>query len=149
MREYIIVILISCIITSLFWAKTCDNREKIFVIHDTIKIENEIDKDKLCEAFAYVESRNNVNAINEKTKATGILQIMPILIDEANRLEGYDKYKLSDRTNKEKSFELFHLIMQHKNPTYDIHLACKLWNPRCKLSYHREIENKYYELINN
>lgn len=108
----------------------------------------ETDKKSLINAFIEVESNGVDSAINKKSGAVGCLQIMPILIDEANRLSGYEKYTLNDRFNRVKSKEIFYLIMDNKNPKYDLHLACKIWNPRSKLSYHKAIEDKYNELIN-
>lgn len=146
MKETLITAIVSCLITSYVWAEVIP-REKEVV--EVVKVEKyKVDKHKLAEAFAYVESKNNPKAVNKNTKATGVLQIMPVMIEEANRLAGYKKYKLSDRTNKKKSFELFHFIMQHKNPEYDIALACYIWNPNGKIKYARDIEKKYKELIN-
>lgn len=106
----------------------------------------ETDKKSLINAFIEVESNGVDSAINKKSGAAGCLQIMPILIDEANRLSGYEKYTLNDRFSREKSEEIFYLIMDKKNPKYDLHLACKIWNPKSKLSYHMAIEKKYKEL---
>lgn len=148
MKENLITAIISCLITSYVWAEVIP-REKEIEFVKVVEVERyKVDKHRLAEAFAYVESRNNPNAVNKHTKATGVLQIMPIMVEEANRLAGYNKYKLSDRTDKQKSFELFHLIMQHKNPEYDIALACYIWNPNGKVKYVRDIEKKYKELIN-
>ena len=124
-------------------AKAAEKRKEIVVVRETKRI----DKHKLVEAFISIESNWDNKAVNKKTKATGCLQLMPIQVKEANRLIGYNKYKLSDRTSRRRSIEIFHVIIQHKNPTYDIHLACKIWNPRSKLSYHTAIEKKYNELI--
>lgn len=106
-----------------------------------------INKEKLLEAFIHVESKGNENAVNKNSGAVGCLQIMPILIKEANRILGEEKYKLSDRTNKRKSKEIFHVIMEHKNPEYDIEKSCAVWNPNGKPSYTDSIKKKYYELI--
>ena len=124
-------------------AKASEKRKEIVVVRETKRI----DKHKLVEAFISIESNGDNKAVNKKTKATGCLQLMPIQVKEANRLIGYNKYKLSDRASRRKSIEIFHVIMQHKNPEYDIHLAAKIWNPRSKLSYHTAIEKKYNELI--
>lgn len=107
---------------------------------------NKIDRDALLNAFIYVESKGVDDTINVKSGATGCLQIMPILIDEANRLTNKEKYKLSDRTNRRKSIEIFHLMMKHKNPSYDIATACRIWHPNGKRSYTDSIKQKYNEL---
>lgn len=123
--------------------KAAEKRKEIVVVRETKRI----DKHKLVEAFIQVESEGNNRAVNKDSGATGCLQLTNTMILEANRLIGRNKYKLSDRTSRRKSIEIFHVIMQHKNPTYDIHLAAKIWNPRSKLSYHTAIEKKYNELI--
>lgn len=124
-------------------AKAAEKRKEIVVVRETKRI----DKHKLVEAFIQVESDGNNRAVNKDSGATGCLQLTNTMILEANRLIGRNKYKLSDRTNRRKSIEIFHVIMQNKNPAYDIHLAAKIWNPRSKLSYHTAIEKKYNELI--
>lgn len=105
-----------------------------------------VDKYALLNAFIYIESKGVNDTINKSSGAVGCLQIMPVLIDEANRLLKCNKYTLSDRTNRRKSVEIFHLIMKHKNPSYDIDLACKVWHPNGRQSYTDSIKKKYNEL---
>ena len=124
-------------------AKAAETKKEIVIVRETKKI----DKHKLVEAFIQVESEGNNRAVNKDSGATGCLQLTDTMILEANRLLGRNKYKLSDRTNRAKSIEIFHLIMRHKNPEYDIHLACKIWNPRSKLSYHTKVVAEYERLI--
>lgn len=123
--------------------KAAETRKEIVFIREV----KTIDKHKLVEAFIQVESEGKNNAVNKTSGATGCLQLMPIQVKEANRLLGRNKYKLSDRLNRQKSIEIFHLIMKHKNPDYDIHLACKIWNPKSKLSYHTKVVKEYEKLI--
>lgn len=134
-----------------FFVNSIYSNKTIYVsttLNDTIFLQKYIDKEKLFESFVFVESRYNDDTINKSSGAAGCVQIMPILIDEANRLSGYKKYSLNDRFSRGKSKEIFYLIMDNKNPKYDLHLACKIWNPKSKLSYHKAIEDKYNELIN-
>lgn len=105
-----------------------------------------VDKYALLNAFIYIESKGVNDTINKASGAVGCLQIMPILIDEANRLLKCNKYTLSDRTNRRKSVEIFHLMMKHKNPSYDITKACKIWHPNGRQSYTDSIKQKYNEL---
>lgn len=111
------------------------------------KTNNAVNKDALLRAFIYVESKGVNDTINKSSGAVGCLQIMPILIDEANRLLRCNKYTLSDRTNRRKSVEIFHLMMKHKNPSYDIAKACKIWHPNGRQSYTDSVKQKYNELI--
>ena len=81
----------------------------------------------LIDAIIYVESRGDINAHNIKEDAVGCLQIRPIMLREVNRLLGYNKYKLADRWNKEKSIEMFNVIKEHtKNPTNE--KLARNWN---------------------
>ena len=81
----------------------------------------------LIDAIIYVESRGDINAHNIKENAVGCLQIRPIMLREVNRLLGYNKYKLADRWNKEKSIEMFNVIKEHtKNPTNE--KLARNWN---------------------
>lgn len=117
-------------------------------IVDTVYIHGKTNPEKLVQALAFVESSNRENAKNKSSGASGILQLMPIMVKEANRLVGYDKYTLSDRFSKEKSFEIFHVIMKHKNPNYDLAKACYIWNPNGDTEYTKRVEEVYNELIN-
>lgn len=148
MKTNLVYIIFSCLITSMVWYKTSPTKAEKIVIHDTIYVDMPIDADALCESFIYVESKGKSDAVNKVSKASGVLQLMPSMVREANILSGSEVYTLSDIFNPEKSREIFHLVMQHKNPSYDIHLACKIWNPRGGLEYHKKVEEKYYELIN-
>ena len=105
-----------------------------------------INKEALVQAFIYVESKGNRWAVNKKTQAVGVLQLKPVVIDECNRLIGRKKYRLADRTNIRKSKEMFHIIMKHKNPSYNIAKACKIWNYKGGIEYRRKVEKKYREL---
>jgi len=100
------------------------------------------------EALIYIESRGVEDVIGDHD-AIGVLQITPIIIREANRISGYEKYADSDRFDRAKSIEIFNLIQEYYNPEKDRHLALKIWNSRAPLSYHSRIMNRYYELINN
>lgn len=120
--------------------------EKCDIIYDTVSFYH-VNKDKLVEAFIQIESSGKNDAVNSRTKATGCLQLMPVMVDDANRISGKN-YSLDDRYNRRKSIEMFHIIMEHYNPNYDLHLACKIWNPKSSVGYHRKIEKKYNELNN-
>lgn len=98
------------------------------------------------KALAWVESRWDDNAESPK-KAVGYLQITPILVDDANRIVGQDRFTLEGRRNREESILLFQVIMDNYNPQHDMQYALKLWNPYAKTSYHRAVMKKYYELI--
>lgn len=83
---------------------------------------------RLLNIIIIMESSYNEKAINKKEKAVGLLQIKHIMMQEANNIIGYEKYKLEDRLNKKKSLEIFKIIQTKYNPMYDLKKGCMLWN---------------------
>lgn len=95
--------------------------------------------DRLVRAIIKVESEGNIRAVNKKSGAAGILQIMPVLVKDANRIVGNDKYRLSDRFDPDTSIEIFNVIQDHYNPSHDIEKAIRLHNPRAGEEYRMKI----------
>lgn len=124
--------------------KTTDIMEVTIVEKDTI-ID---DWDIFIKALIWVESKGNKNAIGTKNDV-GVIQITPIFLKDANRIVGYDKYKLSDRKDSLMSIEMFNVIQEHYNPMKDKHLALKIHNSKAPVSYHTKVMNKYLELKEN
>lgn len=97
---------------------------------------NEIKRDnrlnqmaRMIAAIEWCESRQNRLAYNINENAAGILQIRPVMIAEANRLIGWEKYTLSDRFDVRKSRELFILIQTSKlNDPYNLDSLAHVWN---------------------
>lgn len=146
MKEHIITAIISCLITSCIWAEVIPRDRKVV---EVVRVEKEhVDWDKLIEAIIWRESRGDNKAVNRKTNAVGCMQITPIYLKQCNRIVGHEKYKLSDRYSRSKSIEMFNLYQDYFNPNKDLHLAIKLHNPRANYAYHRDIEKKYRELLN-
>lgn len=85
-------------------------------------------KELMLNAIIQVESRGNVHAYNQKENAVGILQIRPIMVREANKIVGYEKYTLDDRWNREKSIELFWDVQNYHNPEMILEDVCHYWN---------------------
>lgn len=119
--------------------------EKIYTDTTYIFEKVNVDTKMLAEAFIQVESGGRDSAVN-KSGAVGCLQIMPICVQEANRILGHDKFKLNDRYSRHKSLEMFHVIMRHKNPNYELAKACNIWNPNGKTIYTAKVEEAYKEL---
>lgn len=94
--------------------------------------------DRFTKALIWIESRGDSLAVGSKNDV-GVLQITPILIEDANRILGYEAYTLEDRKNRIKSIEIFNVIQDHYNPTHDLHLALKVWNSRAPISYHENV----------
>jgi hypothetical protein len=84
-------------------------------------------QDPLLLSFVKVESDFKEDAVNEVSGARGILQILPCMIDEVNRILKLNKYTWDDAFNAFKSMEIWYIIQQYHNPEYDIEKACKIW----------------------
>lgn len=84
--------------------------------------------DILLEAIIYVESRGNPKAYNAKEDAAGQLQIRPIMVREANRICGYERFSLKDRWDPQRSIEMWYVVQNYHNPSYSPVIACSVWN---------------------
>lgn len=116
------------------------------IVNQTVVLKDTVNWNAFISALSFVESGNSPTKIGSKNDV-GILQITPIMVREANRILGKDKYKLSDRTDIDKSVELFNVVQSYHNPNKDMNLALKIWNSKAPLSYHNKVINKYNELI--
>lgn len=93
-------------------------------------------------AIAYTESRFNPCAVG-KDHDTGVLQLTPIYVREANRIAGAD-YELADAFDIEKSVEIFSIMQDHYNPEHDVEKAIRLHN---RSPYYRREVLKNLEFI--
>ena len=119
--------------------KTKPRSETIIIKVDRGNVDS-VKWQKLINAITAVESEGNDSARN-KSGAVGTLQIMPIMVKDANRILGEEKYSLSDRYKRDTSIEMFNVIQDHYNPTHDIAKAIKLHNPKAgKWYYNRVME---------
>jgi len=98
----------------------------------------------LVEAIIKIESNGIDDTVNEHSGATGVLQILPIYVKDANRIIGKNKFKLKDRFSREASIEMFNIIQNHYNPSHEIVKAIHLHNPRAN----KEYTNKIIEELN-
>ena len=98
----------------------------------------------------FTESSFREKVINKKEQAYGIIQITQETIDEANDIIGYEKYKLEDGLERQKSIEIWYLVQKHRNPDYDIKKACLIWNGYGKSSekYYQKVSQYLEKLIN-
>lgn len=97
----------------------------------------ESDTDRLIKIIEHIESRHNENARNGKY--VGTLQISPIMIREANRINGYKKYSLSDRNDSLMSAKIFKDIMKHKNREKSIRKAVIIWHGKDNPNYRKKV----------
>lgn len=96
-------------------------------------------------ALIQVESEGKADAVGTKNDV-GILQITPIYVKDVNRILGEDRYTLAERTDTEKSLEMFEILQGHYNPSKSIDKAIKLHNPRASQIYRTKIM-KQIEII--
>lgn len=97
----------------------------------------ESDTDKLIKVIEHIESRHNENARNGKY--VGTLQISPIMVREANRINGYKKYSLSDRNDSLISAKIFKDIMNHHNKKKSIRKAVFIWHGKNNPNYRKKV----------
>lgn len=117
----------------------------LFLSTSSMGVVRTIPKNNLIDAIIYVESRGYVNAYNAKENAVGCLQIRPIMLKEVNRLLGYNKYKLADRWNKQKSIQMFNVIKEHTtNPTNE--KLARNWNGGWN-GYKKQSTLKYWHKV--
>jgi soluble lytic murein transglycosylase-like protein len=103
--------------------------------------------DNLIDAVIHVESRGDINAHNVGEDAVGVLQIRPIMVQEVNRVLGFDKYTLIDRWDKQKSIEMFNVIRQNTpNPTNE--KVARNWNGGPN-GYKKQSTLKYWNKVKN
>ena len=100
------------------------------------------------DALAQIESSGDPAKIGEKN-SVGLLQIRPVILADANRILGQDKYKDEDRLSAVKSIEIFNVIQNHYNPSHDRQLALKIWNSRASVGYHRKVMAEYERLLSD
>ena len=117
----------------------------LFLSTSSMGVVRTIPKNNLIDAIIYVESRGDTNAHNISEDAVGCLQIRPIMLREVNRLLGYNKYKLADRWNKQKSIEMFNVIKEHTtNPTNE--KLARNWNGGWS-GYKKQSTLKYWHKV--
>ena len=95
------------------------------------------DTDRLIKIIEHIESKHNEKARNGKY--VGILQISPIMVREANRINGYNKYSLSDRNDSLMNANIFKDIMQHHNKEKSIRKAVIIWRGRDNPNYRKKV----------
>lgn len=61
-------------------------------------------------------------------KAVGVLQIRPVMVDEVNRIVGFNAFILDDRLDSLKSVYMFVIFQREHNPTLDFETASRMWN---------------------
>lgn len=150
-RIYLTLIIAMLILSACIGKRQSSYKTEIpepLTVIDTVILESmpaPDDWDAFIEALIDVESKGDSAAVGTKNDV-GVLQITPILLDDANRILGEERYTLDDRTDREKSIEIFNIIQNHYNPDHDLHYALKIWNSKAPISYHRSVMAEYNKL---
>lgn len=105
----------------------------------------------LINALIRVESRGNDSAIGDRhlvgNEAVGALQIRPIMVREVNRIlklkKSDNRFKLSDRFDREKTIEMFLVWKNHHHPEGDFEKIARNWNGGPK-GYKKSRTEKYW-----
>jgi hypothetical protein len=90
-----------------------------------------------------VESSLNPQAVNKHTKASGLLQIMPIYIKEANRLQDNIIFTQQDVFDIDKSIQMYKVINDKHNPEKSMETLVKLHNPKAGQWYFNKVLDTY------
>ena len=101
----------------------------------------ESDTDKLIKIIEHIESRHNKNVRNGKY--VGTLQISPIMVREANKINGYKKYSLSDRNDSLMSANIFKDVMKYHNKEKSIRKAVIIWRGKYNKNYRKKVINMF------
>lgn len=90
------------------------------------------------KAVCWVESKGDPNAVNRDEHAIGIAQIRPIMLADANRIIGYQKWDTMSCYDPVQSWEIFRLVVKYYHPKGGPEQWSRLWNAgpnwRAKLS---------------
>jgi hypothetical protein len=62
-------------------------------------------------AIEHVESGGDASAVGDEGRAVGCLQIHKILVDDANRILGRKEFSYADRSNRERSYKIYEVIV--------------------------------------
>lgn len=144
--NYLFIILVGLSITAFaFIRPRCEEPAAIPVEDAPAPVVPADTWDTFIEALIYVESKGDRMAVGSRNDV-GVLQITPIMLEDANRIVGEERYTLDDRKDRDKSIEIFNIIQNHYNPEHDMHYALKIWNSRAPISYHRAVMDKYREM---
>lgn len=99
--------------------------------------------ESLVSALSYVESRNDDNARNPSSSATGRWQMTRIYVDEVNRIQGLrnnpERFAYDDRRDSATARRMFDIFQSYYNPEKDIKLAIRLHRGKELRLYEREV----------
>ena len=124
------IIFVISILSAFMVGKNFDKIQNHII---TKNVEKDSKFDKLIYAIMMVESNGDNNAIGDKGKSIGCMQISKSVVDDVNRFSSV-KYTYNDRYNRAKSIEIFKLYINHyatanrlgHEPTFED--IARIWN---------------------
>jgi len=120
-------------------AKGCERNE--FIKCDTVYIDRQLTEWEMLQlALIEVESDYDSLAVSSKG-AMGIMQIMPIYIDDVNRIIGTE-YIPADAQCPQISLDCFRVINYTYNPEKDVLRAISIHNPKAGSWYQKRVLSK-------
>jgi hypothetical protein len=90
-------------------------------------------RDPFLRAVIWYESNFFPKIVNPVSKARGILQFLPPMIQEVNRIckiyipSGKWRYTWDDAFDPIKSIEMWYIVQIFKNSEYNLSKACTIW----------------------
>ena len=100
-------------------------------------------------AFAKQESQFNHTAVSPCGRWVGCLQLSKIMVQEANRIVGFDCFNYNDRYDRQGSYAIFKIVQERHNPNLEIDRAIDVWNPGCGSDYRGSVKKYFnYNLMN-
>jgi hypothetical protein len=131
---------LTILILNLFFSILTAPPDPVVYIADNPGIRDQ----RLLNAIIQVESGGNSLQINFSEQAIGLLQIRKVMLNEVNRIVGYEKYTIKDCLDSLKSIEIYWTVQSFWNPTNDFKTGAIIWNGRSK---HNHYWNKVKKLI--
>lgn len=99
--------------------------------------------DPTLHSFKFIESSLRTDIVN-RLGYTGILQIGPEMVAEANRicdkLEIPLHFTMADALSEKKSTQMWYIVQNYWNPDYNLKRACHIWNPLASTNYYNKIK---------
>jgi hypothetical protein len=84
--------------------------------------------DTLWHAICTVESHNNPTCIGDNGNALGIAQIWKAVVDDCNRIQHSKTFTYANRTDPEKSRQMFFIYTSHYAPQGTPETVSRVWN---------------------
>lgn len=98
-------------------------------------------------AICKKETRLDSSKVNRAEDAVGIAQIRRIMVDDANRIVGFDRFSYMDRLSVRESYEMFKVVVLHYCRELSFDAVIDRWNPGCGDQYRHDCWEYYMEGI--